>query len=149
MDKFPPLHSTRRLCCSHADLHPALGFLHQAGEEGVHEVCAKDRGKEGDPGCILHNFTLIYAMLCYATLCFKLYRLRFQLLLHIYCNCRLGLIDLLSFKVSEFPGCDLAPLPLQATAFLLLGFLVMIGSMSLIILDWIHNAMAEAPADGH
>lgn len=39
----------------------------------------------------------------------------------------------------------------QATAFLLLGFVVMIGSMSLIILDWIHNATAgaEAHGDGH
>uniref|UniRef100_A0A8C2ZB18 Sodium-coupled neutral amino acid symporter 2 n=1 Tax=Cyclopterus lumpus TaxID=8103 RepID=A0A8C2ZB18_CYCLU len=38
-----------------------------------------------------------------------------------------------------------------ASAFLLLGFFVMIGSMTLIILDWIHNATASpvAPADGH
>ncbi|XP_068162554.1 sodium-coupled neutral amino acid symporter 2 isoform X2 [Antennarius striatus] len=38
-----------------------------------------------------------------------------------------------------------------ATAFLLCGFIVMIGSMTLIILDWIHNATAgsEAHADGH
>ncbi|XP_041636379.1 sodium-coupled neutral amino acid transporter 2 [Cheilinus undulatus] len=38
-----------------------------------------------------------------------------------------------------------------ATAFLLCGFLVMIGSMSLIILDWIHNASPspDAHADGH
>lgn len=35
----------RRLCCCHAHLHPALGFLHQTGQEGIHEVCAKDRGK--------------------------------------------------------------------------------------------------------
>uniref|UniRef100_A0A8C4EJ83 Sodium-coupled neutral amino acid symporter 2 n=1 Tax=Dicentrarchus labrax TaxID=13489 RepID=A0A8C4EJ83_DICLA len=35
-----------------------------------------------------------------------------------------------------------------ATAFLMCGFVVMIGSMSLIILDWIHNASAS-PADGH
>ncbi|TNN56001.1 Sodium-coupled neutral amino acid transporter 2 [Liparis tanakae] len=33
-----------------------------------------------------------------------------------------------------------------ATAFLLLGFFVMIGSMTLIILDWIHNAMASPVA---
>ncbi|TNM91694.1 hypothetical protein fugu_020074 [Takifugu bimaculatus] len=38
-----------------------------------------------------------------------------------------------------------------ATAFLLCGFLVMSGSMTLIILDWIHNASAgpAAHADGH
>ncbi|XP_077957114.1 sodium-coupled neutral amino acid symporter 2 [Gasterosteus aculeatus] len=38
-----------------------------------------------------------------------------------------------------------------ATAFLLLGFFVMIGSMTLIVLDWIHNASASpvAHADGH
>ncbi|XP_070848150.1 sodium-coupled neutral amino acid symporter 2 [Chaetodon trifascialis] len=38
-----------------------------------------------------------------------------------------------------------------ATAFLLCGFVVMIGSMSLIILDWIHNATAspDAHGDGH
>ncbi|KAL7371358.1 hypothetical protein ABVT39_025445 [Epinephelus coioides] len=38
-----------------------------------------------------------------------------------------------------------------ATAFLLLGFLVMIGSMSLIILDWIHNTSAspDTHPDGH
>ncbi|KAE8281630.1 Sodium-coupled neutral amino acid transporter 2 [Larimichthys crocea] len=38
-----------------------------------------------------------------------------------------------------------------ATAFLLCGFVVMVGSMSLIILDWIHNATAspDAHADGH
>ncbi|XP_074554170.1 sodium-coupled neutral amino acid symporter 2 [Halichoeres trimaculatus] len=38
-----------------------------------------------------------------------------------------------------------------ATAFLLCGFVVMIGSMSLIVLDWIHNATAgsDAHADGH
>ncbi|XP_077357532.1 sodium-coupled neutral amino acid symporter 2 [Festucalex cinctus] len=35
-----------------------------------------------------------------------------------------------------------------ATAFLLCGFVVMIGSMSLIILDWVHNANEEHP-DGH
>ncbi|KAM6896071.1 sodium-coupled neutral amino acid symporter 2 [Lycodopsis pacificus] len=37
-----------------------------------------------------------------------------------------------------------------ATAFLLLGFFVMIGSMTLIILDWIHNATASpvVHADG-
>ncbi|XP_077449516.1 sodium-coupled neutral amino acid symporter 2 [Stigmatopora argus] len=35
-----------------------------------------------------------------------------------------------------------------ATAFLLLGFLVMIGSMTLIILDWVHNATKVVP-DGH
>uniref|UniRef100_G3Q7D8 Sodium-coupled neutral amino acid symporter 2 n=1 Tax=Gasterosteus aculeatus aculeatus TaxID=481459 RepID=G3Q7D8_GASAC len=37
-----------------------------------------------------------------------------------------------------------------ATAFLLLGFFVMIGSMTLIVLDWIHNASAspDAHADG-
>lgn len=42
-------------------------------------------------------------------------------------------------------------LPLQATLFLICGFMVMIGSMSLIILDWIHNATAstDAHADGH
>lgn len=40
---------------------------------------------------------------------------------------------------------------LQATAFLLCGFLVMFGSMSLIVLDWIHQASAgsDAHADGH
>lgn len=52
---FPLLHFTpvlpktlpsrRGLCCRHAHLHPAVGFLHQTGEEGVHEVCAEDRGK--------------------------------------------------------------------------------------------------------
>uniref|UniRef100_A0A671VUZ8 Sodium-coupled neutral amino acid symporter 2 n=1 Tax=Sparus aurata TaxID=8175 RepID=A0A671VUZ8_SPAAU len=38
-----------------------------------------------------------------------------------------------------------------ATLFLICGFMVMIGSMSLIILDWIHNATAstDAHADGH
>ncbi|XP_045928601.1 sodium-coupled neutral amino acid transporter 2-like [Micropterus dolomieu] len=37
-----------------------------------------------------------------------------------------------------------------ATAFLLLGFVVMIGSMILIILDWVHNASASSDsADGH
>ncbi|KAL6117055.1 slc38a2 [Pungitius sinensis] len=38
-----------------------------------------------------------------------------------------------------------------ATAFLLLGFFVMIGSMTLIVLDWINNASAspDAHADGH
>ncbi|XP_029317882.1 sodium-coupled neutral amino acid symporter 2 [Cottoperca gobio] len=38
-----------------------------------------------------------------------------------------------------------------ATAFLILGFVVMIGSMSLIVLDWIHNATAsrDAHGDGH
>uniref|UniRef100_A0A3Q3WUX2 Sodium-coupled neutral amino acid symporter 2 n=1 Tax=Mola mola TaxID=94237 RepID=A0A3Q3WUX2_MOLML len=38
-----------------------------------------------------------------------------------------------------------------ATAFLLCGFVVMIGSMSLIILDWIHNtsASSDVHADGH
>ncbi|KAK5849077.1 hypothetical protein PBY51_008749 [Eleginops maclovinus] len=38
-----------------------------------------------------------------------------------------------------------------ATAFLLLGFVVMTGSMTLIILDWIHNATAGADKheDGH
>ncbi|KAM4615190.1 sodium-coupled neutral amino acid symporter 2 [Polymixia lowei] len=39
-----------------------------------------------------------------------------------------------------------------ATIFLISGFIVMIGSMSLIILDWIHNAMAaddSHAADGH
>ncbi|XP_068442359.1 sodium-coupled neutral amino acid symporter 2 [Clinocottus analis] len=38
-----------------------------------------------------------------------------------------------------------------ATCFLLLGFFVMIGSMTLIVLDWIHNAMAspDAQPDGH
>ncbi|XP_038594891.1 sodium-coupled neutral amino acid transporter 2-like [Micropterus salmoides] len=37
-----------------------------------------------------------------------------------------------------------------ATAFLLLGFVVMIGSMTLIILDWVHNASASSDsADGH
>ena len=40
---------------------------------------------------------------------------------------------------------------LQATAFLILGFVVMTGSMTLIILDWIHNATAGAVkhGDGH
>lgn len=40
----------------------------------------------------------------------------------------------------------------QAAAFLLLGLVVMVSSMSLIILDWIHNASAteETPANtGH
>ncbi|KAM8908823.1 sodium-coupled neutral amino acid symporter 2 [Spinachia spinachia] len=38
-----------------------------------------------------------------------------------------------------------------ATAFLLLGFFVMIGSMTLIVLDWINNASAspDTHADGH
>uniref|UniRef100_A0A672ZP62 Sodium-coupled neutral amino acid symporter 2 n=1 Tax=Sphaeramia orbicularis TaxID=375764 RepID=A0A672ZP62_9TELE len=38
-----------------------------------------------------------------------------------------------------------------ATAFLLCGFLVMIGSMSLIVLDWIHNASKseDSQANGH
>ncbi|XP_071358548.1 sodium-coupled neutral amino acid symporter 2 [Trachinotus anak] len=38
-----------------------------------------------------------------------------------------------------------------ATAFLLCGLVVMIGSMTLIILDWIHNAMYDADAhpNGH
>ncbi|XP_034719274.1 sodium-coupled neutral amino acid transporter 2 [Etheostoma cragini] len=38
-----------------------------------------------------------------------------------------------------------------ATAFLLCGIVVMIGSMSLIILDWIHNASPsqDAPGNGH
>ncbi|KAL3048335.1 sodium-coupled neutral amino acid transporter 2 [Trematomus bernacchii] len=38
-----------------------------------------------------------------------------------------------------------------ATAFLILGFVVMTGSMTLIILDWIHNATAGAVkhGDGH
>ncbi|XP_075867445.1 sodium-coupled neutral amino acid symporter 2 [Nelusetta ayraudi] len=37
-----------------------------------------------------------------------------------------------------------------ATAFLLLGLLVMTGSMTLIVLDWIHNASSpEAHDDGH
>ncbi|KAM9771443.1 sodium-coupled neutral amino acid symporter 2 [Syngnathus typhle] len=36
-----------------------------------------------------------------------------------------------------------------ATAFLLCGFVVMIGSMSLIILDWVHNATKEEHPDGH
>ncbi|KAI7792057.1 sodium-coupled neutral amino acid symporter 2 [Triplophysa rosa] len=37
-----------------------------------------------------------------------------------------------------------------ATLFLIMGFLVMIGSMTLIILDWIHNAGAsEKHGDGH
>ncbi|XP_073336542.1 sodium-coupled neutral amino acid symporter 2 [Pagrus major] len=38
-----------------------------------------------------------------------------------------------------------------ATLFLICGFMVMIGSMSLIILDWIHNASVstDAHADGH
>ncbi|XP_078138338.1 sodium-coupled neutral amino acid symporter 2 isoform X2 [Centroberyx gerrardi] len=38
-----------------------------------------------------------------------------------------------------------------ATIFLICGFIVMIGSMSLIILDWIHNATAkqDSHADGH
>ncbi|XP_070784890.1 sodium-coupled neutral amino acid symporter 2 isoform X2 [Enoplosus armatus] len=38
-----------------------------------------------------------------------------------------------------------------ATAFLICGFVVMIGSMSLIILDWIRNSSAspDAHADGH
>ncbi|KAM9845619.1 sodium-coupled neutral amino acid symporter 2 [Aulostomus maculatus] len=38
-----------------------------------------------------------------------------------------------------------------ATAFLLCGFVVMIGSMSLIILDWIHNASnsSDGHPDGH
>ncbi|XP_060886054.1 sodium-coupled neutral amino acid symporter 2 [Labrus mixtus] len=40
-----------------------------------------------------------------------------------------------------------------ATAFLLCGFVVMIGSMTLIIMDWIHNATANTDAhaghDGH
>ncbi|XP_061663358.1 sodium-coupled neutral amino acid symporter 2 [Syngnathoides biaculeatus] len=35
-----------------------------------------------------------------------------------------------------------------ATAFLLCGFVVMIGSMSLIIVNWVHNATEEHP-DGH
>uniref|UniRef100_A0A8D3DSG1 Sodium-coupled neutral amino acid symporter 2 n=1 Tax=Scophthalmus maximus TaxID=52904 RepID=A0A8D3DSG1_SCOMX len=38
-----------------------------------------------------------------------------------------------------------------ATAFLLCGLFVMIGSMTLIIMDWIHNATAvpDTPANGH
>ncbi|XP_056133848.1 sodium-coupled neutral amino acid symporter 2 isoform X2 [Lampris incognitus] len=38
-----------------------------------------------------------------------------------------------------------------ATIFLICGFLVMIGSMSLIVLDWVHNfgAVQSSPADGH
>lgn len=39
------LPSRRRLCCCHAHLYPAVGFLHQTGQEGIHEVCAEDRGK--------------------------------------------------------------------------------------------------------
>lgn len=43
------------------------------------------------------------------------------------------------------------PPALQATAFLLCGFVVMSGSMTLIILDWIHNATAgpaTKPSEG-
>uniref|UniRef100_A0AAQ6A4I8 Sodium-coupled neutral amino acid symporter 2 n=1 Tax=Amphiprion ocellaris TaxID=80972 RepID=A0AAQ6A4I8_AMPOC len=38
-----------------------------------------------------------------------------------------------------------------ATAFLICGFIVMIGSMTLIIMDWIHNALPSpvTKADGH
>uniref|UniRef100_A0A8D0AJ85 Sodium-coupled neutral amino acid symporter 2 n=1 Tax=Sander lucioperca TaxID=283035 RepID=A0A8D0AJ85_SANLU len=36
-----------------------------------------------------------------------------------------------------------------ATAFLLCGFVVMIGSMSLIMLDWIHNASSSPDAHGN
>lgn len=39
------LYSVRRFCCCHAHLHPAFSFLHQTGQERVHEVKAKDRGK--------------------------------------------------------------------------------------------------------
>uniref|UniRef100_A0A671VMG4 Solute carrier family 38 member 4 n=1 Tax=Sparus aurata TaxID=8175 RepID=A0A671VMG4_SPAAU len=44
-----------------------------------------------------------------------------------------------------------SPQKIGATLFLICGFMVMIGSMSLIILDWIHNATAstDAHADGH
>uniref|UniRef100_A0A4W6FZN7 Sodium-coupled neutral amino acid symporter 2 n=1 Tax=Lates calcarifer TaxID=8187 RepID=A0A4W6FZN7_LATCA len=36
-----------------------------------------------------------------------------------------------------------------ATAFLLCGLLVMCGSMTLIVLDWIHNASQDTQANGH
>lgn len=46
-------------------------------------------------------------------------------------------------------SCDLkTPPPTQATAFLLCGFLVMFGSITLIILDWVNNS-SGAPNDGH
>lgn len=51
MSRPPPLH--RCLCCRHAHLYPAVGFLHQTGQEGVHDVCAKDRGKE----LVLNTYT--------------------------------------------------------------------------------------------
>lgn len=36
----------RCFCCCYADLHPSVCFLHQAGEEGAHEISAEDRGKK-------------------------------------------------------------------------------------------------------
>lgn len=106
----------RRLCCCHAHLHPAVGFLHQTGQEGIHEVCAEDWGKTFPP----------------------------------VRRCRTSTEHVVIIRV-ECERITSNHSPLQATAFLLCGFLVMIGSMTLIVLDWVHNATAspDKHADGH